>query len=151
MMNPEGKDNIVRLYESGLTMKAVALQLYVSETWVRKVLVERGITARRRNWIVDPSMRAEIAKAYVAGATSAALAKTYKTSPRTIARWVRESGCKAHRIPAKGLKVTPAVRAEVMAARGKEAGHKLAARLGLHASTIYKLWNERAHGLGMGR
>ena len=150
-MNPEGKDNIVRLYQSGLTMKAVALQLYVSETWVRKVLVERGITARRRNWIVDPSMRAEIAKAYVAGATSAALAQTYKTSPRTIARWVRESGCKAHRIPAKGLKVTPAVRAEVMAARGKEAGHKLAARLGLHASTIYKLWNERAHGLGMGR
>lgn len=151
MMNPEGKDNIVRLYQSGLTMKAVALQLYVSESGVRKVLVGRGVPARRRNWIVDPAKRAEIAKAYVAGATSAALAAKYKTSPRAIARWVRESGFKAHRIPAKGLKVTPAVRAEVLAARGKEAGHKLAARLGLHASTVYKLWSERAHGLGMGR
>ena len=89
-MNPEGKDNIVRLYQSGLTMKAVALQLYVSESGVRKVLVGRGVPARRRNWIVDPAKRAEIAKAYVAGATSAALAAKYKTSPRTIARWVRE-------------------------------------------------------------
>lgn len=151
-MEKHGEDRIVALYQSGLSMQRVAEEMGISENGVRGVLIRRGVERRRRNPLVIADRREKIVASYTAGMPSATVAKTYGVSQRFVSKLVRNSGHAAHRkSPTNPAKVTPDVEAVIMAARYKESGATVARRLGLHPSTVYKLWSARAKALGMGR
>ena len=152
MMEEHGKDNIVALYRSGLSMMQVAAKMGISETAVWRVIRERGVKARSRNPVVPADVKAKVIAAYASGGASATVAKQYGVSGRMVARWAKRAGHTVHRKqPSRHVKLTPDVIAAIMAARGKETGTAVAKRLGLHHKTVYRLWSERAHRLGMGR
>ena len=141
---------ICRAYLDGSTIRSLAREVGVSDAVLRRTLVEAGIRIRRP--VSVPTHTADInavVAEYLAGEGAESIAPRHGISTDTVRAWVRKCG-HAVRSPAWRI-ITPDIEAAIMAARGREAGHVVARRLGVSPMTVYRRWNARAYSLGMGR
>lgn len=84
----------VEMYEGGGTFSEVGRFLGVTHTVAKRILLDNGITLRKRKRRFPKEVREEMAERYRGGESSEKIAKIYRTSPNTVLYILREEGCR---------------------------------------------------------
>jgi len=91
---PDNRDEIVRLWRAGASVKRVAREVGTRDTTVSRVLAEAGITPRLggKHHRFSEEQTAELVRDFLSGASLAELARKHDSNPITVRGTLRRAG-----------------------------------------------------------